>query len=537
MVQLHPIPAKTWDPEKIGEWLKKPIVDHSETKIEEDQITYPQLLGQITGMTLDADEYFAAIYDVIEASEGRLIRLSDKMDKHIEQDRLRTLQDLFEMNKKEKGLSPNRMAAFLDGKGLLPRLKDPGLNRRLRIVLIDILKAFQEQSSGNTTHSSFRRVTTDLVKWMFNHIEPEIEKLDLEKGLPGFLWYGSASESETWFLKLSAAFGFHVIVYDPKGEGWLEKALGKEGLHSHSFQVNAELLLPFPEEKPKRVGTVAYRATQEVDRLLHHDDSGLYKPFQFKSYRTHSVRLKTTMDEAFMLAKERAMVRPSFSVASGSVNIPVVFSKLMGIEKDRKRFWDNIHNLTEREDTKLVRSFPFIEERKGNQQFHYRAAIGRDGRLDPEKMKAANWWKYNKLPDGVQTAIAAAIARHVEKPILLPQNGESFEDLQLYAFSQSMSLPDSVIQLIQLFDYPQFVPTMLFYNEEKDGELSRADANAIALIHVFGLDVIIINPQGHQDIERWVDPESFDTHWLDERSFNEPYREPSVVKKIFRKWL
>lgn len=537
MVQLHPIPAKTWDPEKIGEWLKKPIVDHSETKIEEDQITYPQLLGQITGMTLDADEYFAAIYDVIEASEGRLIRLSDKMDKHIEQDRLRTLQDLFEMNKKEKGLSPNRMAAFLDGKGLLPRLKDPGLNRRLRIVLIDILKAFQEQSSGNTTHSSFRRVTTDLVKWMFNHIEPEIEKLDLEKGLPGFLWYGSASESETWFLKLSAAFGFHVIVYDPKGEGWLEKALGKEGLHSHSFQVNADSLLPFPEEKPKRVGTVAYRATQEVDRLLHHDDSGLYKPFQFKSYRTHSVRLKTTMDEAFMLAKERAMVRPSFSVASGSVNIPVVFSKLMGIEKDRKRFWDNIHNLTEREDTKLVRSFPFIEERKGNQQFHYRAAIGRDGRLDPEKMKAANWWKYNKLPDGVQTAIAAAIARHVEKPILLPQNGESFEELQLYAFSQSMTLPDPVIQLIQLFDYPQFVPTLLFYNEEKDGELSRADANAIALTHSFGLDNIIINPQGHQDIERWLDTEAYDVHWLDERSFNEPFQEPSVVRKFLGRFL
>src|SRR5690606_20674000 len=142
-----------------------------------------------------------------------------------------------------------------------------------------------------------------------------------------------------------------------------------------------------------------------------------------------------------------------------------------------------------------------------------------------------------RLPDGLQTALCEAIARLVEKPMLTPQNGESFEDLQLYQFSQSMSVPDSVIQLIQQFDYPQFVPTLLFYNEEKDGELSRADANAISLIHTFGLDVIIINPQGHQDIERWIDTESIDTHWLDDRSYNEPYREPSVVKKLFRKWL
>ena len=141
------------------------------------------------------------------------------------------------------------------------------------------------------------------------------------------------------------------------------------------------------------------------------------------------------------------------------------------------------------------------------------------------------------LVTGGGQGIGAAIARHVEKPILLPQAGESLEDVKLYAFSQSMSLPDAVIQSIQLFDYPQFVPTFLFYNEEKDGELSRPDANAIALLHSFGLDVIIINPQGHQDVERWIEQETMDTHWLDERSFNEPFREPSVVKKIFRKWL
>src|SRR5690606_30119864 len=257
MVQLHPVRVRTWDPEKVGEWLNKPLVNHTETKVEEDAITYPQLLGEFTGMPLDADDYFASIYETMEQADGRLIRLSGKLNKHIEQDRLKALQDLFEMNRKEKGLSASRIVAFLDGKGLLPRLKDAGLNRRLRLVMIEVLKEFQEQSGGSTVQSSFRRVATDLVKWTFNHIEPELEKLNLEKGLTAFLWYGEATESEKWFLKLAAAYGFHVIVYDPTAEKWFGKMAGEDKLHSHGFQINAETAPAFPEEKPKRVGTVA----------------------------------------------------------------------------------------------------------------------------------------------------------------------------------------------------------------------------------------------------------------------------------------
>ena len=78
------------------------------------------------------------------------------------------------------------------------------------------------------------------------------------------------------------------------------------------------------------------------------------------------------------------------------------------------------------------------------------------------------------------------------------------EDLQLYAFAQSMVLPDFVIRLLQTFDYPQFVPTIFLYNEENGPELSRADANALCMMHLLGLDVIIVNPKGHLDIEKWV---------------------------------
>ena len=36
--------------------------------------------------------------------------------------------------------------------------------------------------------------------------------------------------------------------------------------------------------------------------------------------------------------------------------------------------------------------------------------------LDPEKMRNANWWTYEKLPVGTQTVIGETIAKHVEEP-------------------------------------------------------------------------------------------------------------------------
>lgn len=306
--------------------------------------------------------------------------------------------------------------------------------------------------------------------------------------------------------------------------------------HTYKFPKIANEPKPLPEEMPKIAGTVAFRATQEINELLHHENSGLYKPFQFKSFSTNSIRLKTTEDEAFLLSKERAMVRPHFEVSNQVVTIPVVFAKFMGIDKNRKRFWNNVHSLTERDDTHVIRQFPFTKEQKTNQLFHYRDALSSNGLLDPEKMKTSNWWTYDKLPTGTQTVIGETIAKHVENPILLHQGNETAEDLQLYAFAQSMVLPDFVIRLLQTFDYPQFVPTIFLYNEEIGPELSRSDANALCMMHHLGLDIILVNPKGHLDIEKWVQEGTFDLHWMDDRNFNEPFREPSVVQKFFKKF-
>lgn len=537
MVNLNPIRMKSWDSSNIGGWLKDSLGDSSQVTVNGENLTYPQLVCQYIGMSLDEDEYFSILHTQVNDSLGKLSILTGALNKKISAEKLRSLNQLFDLHKKEKGLSPNRMVAFLDGYSLLPDSKDPGLNRRIKTVLIDLLKKLQKSYTEGTLHHEYRRITTDLVKWISNHVEPALKEIDFVQGMPAFLWYGTATPSEKWFLTYLADFGFHVVIFNPTNELWPKTLLSIEDDLSYRFPKVSQDVKLLPEEMPKIAGTVAFKATQEINELLHHDDSGLYKPFQFKSYSINSIRLKTTEDEAFLISKERAMIRPHFQVSNQQVTIPVVFAKLLGIDKNRKRFWNNVHSLTERDDTHVIRQFPFTKEQKTNQLFHYRDALKADGMLDPEKMKAANWWTYDKLPLGTQTAIGETIAKHVNEPILNRQSNETMEDLQLYAFAQSMVLPDFVIRLLQTFDYPQFVPTIFIYNEEKGPELSRSDANALCMMHHLGLDIIIVNPKGHLDIEKWVQEGTFDIHWMDDRSFNDPFKEPSVVQKIFKKFL
>lgn len=537
MVILNPIRMKSWDSSNIGIWLKDSLGDPTLVTVEKEHLTYPQLVCQYVGVSLDDDEYFSILHTQVNDSLGKLTILSGALNKEIPAEKLQDINKLFNMQRQGKGLSSSRMVAFLDGHSLLPRLKDLNLNRRIRTVLIDILKKLQATYVNGTLHHEYRRITTDLVKWIFNHVEPALEKVDFETGLPAYLWYGSATPSEKWFLTYLAEFGFHLVIFNPCDETWPKQMLAIDEDHSFRFPKIASEPKTLPEEIPKIAGTVAFKATQEINEIMHHEDSGLYKPFQFKSYSTNSIRLKTTEDEAFLIAKERAMIRPYFGVNNRQVTIPVVFAKLMGIDKNRKRFWNNVHSLTEREDTHTIRHFPFTKEQKTNQLFHYRDALGPNGLLDPKKMKSANWWTYSKLPVGTQTVIGETIAKHVEDPILLRQGNETMEDLQLYAFSQSMQLPDFVIRLLQTFDYPQFVPTIFLYNEENGPELSRSDANALCMMHLLGLDIIIVNPKGHQDIEKWIQEGTFDQHWMDDRSFNEPFKQISVVQKIFKRFL
>lgn len=497
------------------------------------EMKIPQITIRLLGTPLVEDEYFQMLYDLVHDKDLNIHFISENLDKTIPQEKFQAVQNLMLLHGKEQ-LSVNRFVAFMDRDQLLPTLKNPELNRHLRACVIQVLSPFF--AKGKDDGGDFRRVIVDLVKWTWNHLYKELEKAEeQEDKTPKFFWYGDASKSEQYFLMFLILFGCDVIIVHPEGKDVLMETDPEEKWSKIVRYPGTHEFEPFPKTRPERTSTIAYKASKEIDMVLHAEDSMLYKPWQFRSYIPNAITLKTTYDELFILIKERAFIRPNFEVRNNTVNIPTIFSKVFGMTKNRRTYWSKLQDLTDYEYTAVVKQFPFTWEAKGNPHFHYQNALNEKQELQAEKMMSSNWWRYANLPKGLQKGIAEAISRYCAHPKLKRLDQESLYDLQLYMFSQSMNIPQEMIKLMQNFDYSQYVPRVILYNNENNGYLTRSDAAMLLLLNEFGLDIVIYNPPGHNDIENFVDERYYDSHWLDEMSFGEEFQEPSRLKKFIRK--
>jgi hypothetical protein len=519
------------DRDEWKQFLFKPLPNRKSYESSSD-IQICQLSLRVLGVDYDETDYFLYLHELYTANKVHI--LSETLDKFIAPERFQAIQRVHTINQQEKGLSSNRFVAFLEGERLIPSHPNKAIYSHIRKSLITTLETFKNNHKQGFNDPDFRRVLVDLIKWTWNHLDIWLEGVQIEIEMPRVIWYGNATKSQLYFLQYLMLIGCDVIIFHPEGtDQFAEIDANNNYSKVVIYPVNVKLK-PFPTVKPERQSTVAYRASKELETVLHHEDSQLYKPWQFRNYAPSSVTLKTTYDELFLIANERAFIRPGFKVNNQSIEIPTVFSKIMGVSKNKKEYWDRMRTLTEYKNTHLIRNFPFTERINTNFQFHFQDALNSDGKLEPERMCKANWWQYKHLPDGTQNAIANTISSMCNNPRLLAQNSESVKDVQLYLFTQATNISQHFLNLMQVFDYSQEVPKLILYNTELNGVLSRSDAALLLLLNEFGIDIIIYNPPGHNCIEQFIDSNAFDTHWLEEMSFEQEFKDLSFIQKIFR---
>jgi hypothetical protein len=511
--------------------LKMPLSERPEFSIEQGNIQIGQVLAKFLGIPIDSDEYYNQLFDYVTSSETHLHLLNEEsLNKNIDNQHFQSIQKVLNISQEQK-LSINRFTAFLDGERLLYKSNIPAIHRKIREAMISTLELFTQREKDGLKSHELRRVLVDVIKWSMNHLNPLLDTVDLQKEMPKFLWYGDMKRSQPYFVYYLVKLGCDVVIFHPEGKDVLS-GFHDEEFFTHHYP-NKHQAEPFPKERRNRQTTVAYRASKEIETILNQEGSGLYKPWQLREYTPSSITLKTTYDELFILGKEIAMVRPGFEAENEQVKIPSLFAKIQGVSKNRKEYWDRIQNLTEFEHSLLIRQLPFTWSSSNDFRFHYRNALGRDGLLNQEMMMQAHYWPYSFLPTGLQKGIANAIRRICEKPGLKSLPGESMEEVSIYLFSQAMFIPKEIIQLMEKFDYSQHVPKLIIYNNESRGMLSRSDAALILLLNQFGIDIIVYNPPGHNDIENFLHDSLYDTHWLDDVVFDLEYKEPFKLKKKF----
>ncbi|GLB57876.1 YceG family protein [Cytobacillus sp. NCCP-133] len=516
--------------------LKKPNHERDGFSEEQHTLHIGQIVARFLGVPLDEDDYYNRLFDLHAESTGLILLSEEHLDKTIDNQQFQAIQKVLNINK-EQNLSINRFAAFLDGEQLLLKSSISSLHRKIREAMIDMLQLFSSNEPDGLKNQGIQRVLVDVIKWSFNHLGKEITDANPQKTMPKILWFGNGKKSHLYFLYYLISLGCDVVYFSPSGEdliGSVSPEMQESFVHHYSEKKNPE---PFPKEKRRRSATVAYRASREIETILNHEGSGLYKPWQLRDYTPSSVTLKTTYDELFILIKEKAMIRPNFDVKEGRVMIPSVFAKIQGVSKNRKEYWDRIQTISQYEQSLLIRRFPFTNSVNNDFRFHYRNALDREGMLDPGKMIAGHYWKYQHLPTGLQSGIAMAIRNICSRPYLKPLPHESEEELKIYLFTQSMQIPPSILKLMQQFDYSQDVPKIILYNNELNGTMVRSDAALLLMLNQFGLDIVLYNPPGHNDMENFIEEGLYDVHWLEDVVFEQEFKEPSFIKKVFLQGL
>lgn len=308
----------------------------------------------------------------------------------------------------------------------------------------------------------------------------------------------------------------------------------------------------------KRTETQAYKISEEIMDILHDEESGCYRKWQFADYKIKVDTLKTTYDEIILLGKQEAMIRPGWNIGIREVSIPNLFSKVNGVHEDIKLYREEVNLLVEEKDTVFFKKFPLYKKKyKKNVSKAFFQMSDLNGNLDKEELLTSQYWKYKKLNPAMQDMMADKIIELCKIPslwkfdnfkvkvklslidrikafLLSLSNKEEKDrsDMRLSTFAVLTNLDDELIDLLKGFDYPYKVPKIIVYNNNKGKGMGFGDALTLVFMNLLGVDIIIFNPAGASDIENYVKEGYYDVHRLEYAKENLPYKKNNLLYRL-----
>lgn len=302
-----------------------------------------------------------------------------------------------------------------------------------------------------------------------------------------------------------------------------------------------------------REETEAYKANSEMMEKLHGEDSFFFKPWQFSDYNIKALTLKTTYEEINIWGKQNSMFRPGFKIEEGTVFIPNIFAKVSGTHSSIKQYRKEIKFLRKEENSLFFMGFPLYYDRKLNfSKRNYFSVLNKDGTINKDKLLRAPFWKYRKLRTSLQNSMAEKIIElctlnrfknyqsyfkeskyskldslfnflsNFDININLSTTNDDMAKIKVFEILNNLEEP--FLKQISSFDYPTLVPKILIYNNGvRYSKITFPDAVKLAFMNTMGVDIIVHNPAGYNDIEDFINEEYYDTHKLENVVFNLRY--------------
>ncbi len=243
--------------------------------------------------------------------------------------------------------------------------------------------------------------------------------------------------------------------------------------------------------------TAASYAEEEITSVLY-EDTGMYRNRQFA--QADAITLQTTYDEIFILWNQELKYRPNFSTGIQGVNMPVIYAKISGVEREKMTpYWQKVKTLITAADTLLIRQFPIVQ--RGGSTFGALAAkCLKNGRIQESELKAHRQYPFGLLRAEMQDHMLCKAQEMLDQRIIRGtfENGTEYTVL-----STILGVNKDILRRIQGFDFTKKNPKLVVIST-RDQMPTLEDAILLTFLNRVGFDIVLFVPTGYQTIEAYL---------------------------------
>jgi len=395
---------------------------------------------------------------------------------------------------------------------ILPTTASQPLNNTIKTAFQETIDLF-DQIEVNRNISKIQNFALKLIGWTNKYFATLYKSFDFQDN-PKIVYYGNIKYHEAYFLIYLSKIGCDILyVNSDLQKDNIFKEIDLEQKHSKLVQNEySKALEQFPQhERAVRKATAAYNASQEIEQVIYTGDVGLFKPWQFENGMTKPITLKTTYDELKILWQEDAKIRPEFKVVDNCVYVPNLLAKIKGTHKELSQYWHDYGQLLTAKHTYTIITVPFTKVRYSKRDLYASAFLfNSSGLIDKEKLFKSEFYKFSYLRTSLQEFILNKTSELINADVFINNNDK---ELRLKILMTILTMDESILRLIEIFDFPAEVPKLIIYDGTKN-IFSDEDAIIIAFLNLVGIDIAIFTPTNYNNIELKLKKELLDVHQL-----------------------
>ncbi len=390
------------------------------------------------------------------------------------------------------------------------------INSLQQVVNLSIIN---ENFFNENTRNNF---ITKIIVWAFTYLKD----IDFHNDInPKVVYYGQIERHEIYFLFLLYYMNFDVLYINPLKEEFFEEIdINKITILKNYMKIGS-IDSFFTRCEKGEVMDVVETLTKKIQTEVHEElfnNTGLFKPWQFRNGFTKSILLDTILDDIYIYYKEPARLRDGFEVNKKCVSVPCFFFKIDGEYFDKNQYQKLVKYTIKSSPKTVFFNSPNIslEASFGNEIYKIMFYELSDGTFDIEDIKRLSIYTLNRYSEETQNFLLNKFNEIIIKRDIYVNNLQKEEKLKLLSLILNMN--DEILKLVDSFDFVDKIPKIVIYlnNEEV---LSNSTKLLLGYLANIGFDIIIFNPSSLCNISDTIKNTRFINFRLEDINYKSNY--------------